>query len=173
LFPPNHRLSHSQWIYHWPPPSLDHDALRFNLLLPTQRKLGIIPISANQRFLHSSNSILILGYGIQWISKHNGSNMFSFGFVKALYVRNLTSYNNPIICNLITRQTIGESQRSKANCLKMLICLPKVQLSSVLYTTLTKEKIILPQNFCPIAKIDFHPKDRSNPNNFCCQVAGP
>ena len=40
LFPPNHRLSHSQWIYHWPPPSLSHDALRFNLLLPAQQKLG-------------------------------------------------------------------------------------------------------------------------------------
>ena len=39
-FPCNHRLSHSQCIYHCPLPSLNHDALRFNLLLPAQRKLG-------------------------------------------------------------------------------------------------------------------------------------
>ena len=40
-FPPNHRLSHSESIYHWPPPSLSHDALRFNLLLRAQWKLGM------------------------------------------------------------------------------------------------------------------------------------
>jgi len=39
-FPPNHRLSHSQWIYHWPPLSLSHNSLIFNILLPAQWKLG-------------------------------------------------------------------------------------------------------------------------------------
>jgi hypothetical protein len=53
-FPPNHRLSHSQWIYHWPPPSLCHDALRFNLFLLAQQKLGtkvtlLLPITEIDR----------------------------------------------------------------------------------------------------------------------------